>query len=234
MLEISWPRPLSARQLNQLDMFMNLLVDWNARMNLTAITDEEQVYVKHFYDSLAVLLTPQWQVMTKKDLRVIDVGTGAGFPGIPLAIVEPEMSFVLNDALQKRVGFLQAVVDELQLSNVQVIHARSEDLARDAKFRKQFDVVVSRAVARLNVLLELMCPFLVQNGVGFSYKGPSFDEEKADGLRAAKKLGAILQEELTYTLPLEMGKRTIVPFRQTTPVPNAYPRKAGVPQRKPL
>ncbi|MFB5190897.1 16S rRNA (guanine(527)-N(7))-methyltransferase RsmG [Alicyclobacillus fastidiosus] len=234
MLDIPWPKPLTEEQLKKLDAYRRLLLDWNERMNLTAITDEPEVYVKHFYDSLAVLMVPEWKKIVRPGLRVIDVGTGAGFPGIPLAIVEEDVEFVLNDALQKRVGFLQAVVDELNLANVRVIHARSEDLAREMDYRQQFDVVVSRAVARLNILMELMCPFLRVGGVGFSYKGPGFDDERVDGLRAAKRLGAALKEPMTYTLPLEMGARTIVAFEQITPISNTYPRKAGIPQRKPL
>ncbi|WAH37001.1 16S rRNA (guanine(527)-N(7))-methyltransferase RsmG [Alicyclobacillus dauci] len=234
MVDIQWPRVLTEEQLLQLDRYRSLLVDWNERMNLTAITEEEEVYVKHFYDSLAVLTVSQWQEVAKTGTRVIDVGTGAGFPGIPLAIVESNMEFVLCDALQKRITFLQAVKDELGLQNVTFVHARSEDLARNPAYRGQFDIVVSRAVARLNILMELMCPFLRPGGRGFSYKGPGFDDERKDGERAAAKLRAKLMDAHTYLLPKSMGSRTIVVFEQSAPVPETYPRKAGVPQRKPL
>jgi 16S rRNA (guanine527-N7)-methyltransferase len=234
MDEIAWPRPLTERQLTQLEQYRQLLLTWNERMNLTSITDETQVYVKHFYDSLAVLSIPLWSTAAKRGGQVIDIGTGAGFPGLPLAIVEQGMNFVLCDSLQKRVTFLEAVVQELGLQNVRCVHARSEDLARDLEYRGQFDVVVSRAVARLNILMELMCPFLRLHGVGFSYKGPGFDDERADGMRAAKKLHAKIQAVDTYTLPLDMGARTIVAFEQMSPLPHTYPRKAGIPQRKPL
>lgn len=234
MVDLKWPVPLSEVQLSQLECFRQLLVEWNERMNLTAITGEQEVYVKHFYDSLAVCQLDEWNARIGPGVRVIDIGTGAGFPGIPLAIALPDVLFVLCDALQKRVTFLQAVIDALGLTNVTCVHARSEDLARDILYRAKFDIVVSRAVARLNILMELMCPFLRVGGLGCSYKGPGFDDEREDGVRAAKRLNSSLRDAHTYTLPLSMGARTIVPFVQSGPIPKTYPRKAGVPQRHPL
>jgi 16S rRNA (guanine527-N7)-methyltransferase len=234
MDEIKWPIELTQGQETQFDAYRRLLVEWNERMNLTAITEEKEVYIKHFWDSLAVLTMPQWISVSNQSKRVIDIGTGAGFPGIPLAIAQPEKSFVLVDSLQKRISFLETVVARLGLKNVTCVHARSEDLARDKSYRGQFDFVVSRAVARLNVLMELMCPFLRVGGLGFSYKGPGLDEELKDGQRAAKKLQVQLHEAHSYTLPLEMGLRTIICFEQFRALPGVYPRKAGTPQRKPL
>lgn len=233
MVDLEWPRPLTQQQIAQLETYRQLLITWNERMNLTAITDETEVYVKHFYDSLAVFSVADWQ-QEWSGKRGIDIGTGAGFPGIPIAIACPDLELVLCDSLQKRVGFLKAVQEELGLNNVSCIHARSEDLARDTHYRGQFDFVVSRAVARLNILMELMCPFLRAGGLGFSYKGPGVEDERQDGLRAARKLHAALRGEYQYNLPLSMGTRTIVVFEQSTQTPDPYPRKAGIPQRKPL
>lgn len=234
MVEITWPIPLTERQVVQLEQFRVQLVDWNERMNLTGITAEAEVYVKHFYDSLAVAQMPEWLSVCKPSIRLIDVGTGAGFPGIPLAIAYPDVDVVLCDSLQKRVQFLQAVTDELGLANVTCVHARSEDLGQAEAFRGTFDVAVSRAVARLNVLMELMCPLLKRDGLGLCYKGPNLEEEMQDGQRAAKKLGCFVGPVFSYMLPLDMGSRRILPFHQESLVKRMYPRKAGLPQRDPL
>lgn len=234
MLELSWPISLAPSQLEKLELFRQLLMTWNARMNLTAITEEREVYVKHFYDSLTICQMGEWVKRVPQGARVLDVGTGAGFPGIPLAIALPNVQFVLNDALQKRVNFLTAVVEELELDNVVCIHGRSEDLARDKMYRAAFDAVVSRAVARLNVLMELMSPFLRVDGIGCSYKGPKVAEEWQDAVRAAGKLNATLLPSWAYTLPDGLGDRNILPWVQVKGVPRAYPRKAGTPQRMPL
>lgn len=229
-----WPLSLTEFQVEQLTDFQALLVEWNQKMNLTGITDDAGVTIKHFYDSLSVAHMSTWANRMKRDTRVIDVGTGAGFPGIPLAIAYPDVSFTLCDSLQKRVQFLSTVCDELQLTNVTCVHARSEDLGRDVTARGSFDFAVSRAVARLNILMELMVPFLKRGGYGVCYKGPSLDEEYEDGLRAAKKLQCHIESVASYELPLDMGARTLVLFEQTGMLSKEYPRKAGIPQKQPL
>jgi 16S rRNA (guanine527-N7)-methyltransferase len=216
------------------ERYYEMLVDWNDRVNLTAITDKEEVFVKHFMDSLIVASTEEWRRIEEAGGTVVDIGTGAGFPGLPLAICHPHLSFVLCDSLQKRVQFVKHVCEELGIVNVEVVHGRAEDLARNPAYRQRFDAVVSRAVARLNVLVELTLPFLCRGGFFFSYKGPGVEEELQDGIRAAGVLSGTLERVYNHVLPNEMGERAIVVFRQDGQVPKAYPRKAGTPQKRPL
>jgi 16S rRNA (guanine527-N7)-methyltransferase len=215
------------------ETYFRLLVDWNERINLTSITDRDEVFVKHFEDSLLVTCVEEWGAL-KKGSRVVDVGTGAGFPGLPLAIAQPAVDFVLCDALGKRVQFLEAVKTELGLKNVKVIHGRAEDLARQASFRNQFDAVVSRAVARLNVLAEITMPFARVQGHVFAYKGPSVSEELEDGKRAVEQLGGRVKRIDRMSLPHGQGDRALVVLEQTQITPKTFPRKSGTPQRKPL
>lgn len=214
--------------------YYELLVEWNQRMNLTNIVDRREVYVKHFYDSVWLREVPAWQRLMRSGCRAVDVGTGAGFPGLALAILVPDCEFVLLDALQKRIGFLTTVVEELGLSNVQVVHARAEDGARQSGLRGAFDAVLSRAVARLNVLMEYTLPFARVGGAVFAYKGPGVEEEWADGMAAASVLGGSLEERIERQLPEDMGKRVVVVVPKRAATPRVYPRKAGTPQKQPL
>jgi 16S rRNA (guanine527-N7)-methyltransferase len=214
--------------------FYALLVEWNEKMNLTGIVEQNEVYVKHFWDSLMIRDFPEWTDCVRREGRVVDVGTGAGFPGIPLAICFPSVQFVLCDSLNKRISFLQHVVEQLELTNVKLVHGRAEDLARLPAYRGQFDVVVSRAVARMNLLLELTAPFAKVGGTILSYKGPSVEEEWEDGERAGRELGCELVRVERIELPGNMGTRTVVVGKQVKEIPKRYPRKAGVPQKNPL
>lgn len=214
--------------------YYELLVDWNSRVNLTHITQRREVYVKHFYDSVWIRSRPEWQRLVVSGSRVVDVGTGAGFPGMALAILEPDKQFVLVDALQKRVAFLNAVVASLGLENVEVVHARAEDAAHLKQWRERFDLVVARAVARLNVLLEYTLPFARVGGAVFAYKGPGVDEELPDGKFAAKRLGGEVADTLQWQLPDELGERTLVVIDKVASTQREYPRKAGTPQKQPL
>ncbi|MCL6441987.1 MAG: 16S rRNA (guanine(527)-N(7))-methyltransferase RsmG [Alicyclobacillus sp.] len=226
---------LTVKQQGQLDAYYRMLVEWNDKMNLTAIVEREEVYVKHFWDSMAVRKLPAWQkCVSVAGKRVLDIGTGAGFPGLPLAVLYPEIEFVLVDALQKRLTFLRAVLDALSVTNVHLVHGRAEDLGKAAEYREQFDAVTSRAVARLNVLLELMAPFAAVGGALFAYKGPSVADELPEGERAARQLGVALTEPVSMQLPANMGDRTIVFGEKIRPTPARFPRKAGVPQKQPL
>lgn len=218
---------------DEYEVYFQLLVEWNERMNLTSITGRDEVFVKHFEDSLLVTCVAEWGTLSSGS-RVVDVGTGAGFPGMPLAIAQPDVEFVLCDALSKRVQFLEAVRARLGLRNVRVVHGRAEDLARQDSFRNQFDAVVSRAVARLNVLAEITMPFARVHGHVFAYKGPSVSEELEDGKRAVGQLGGSLKRIDRMSLPNGQGDRAIVVMEQRQITPKAFPRKSGTPQRKPL
>ncbi len=203
--------------------YYDLLIDWNTRMNLTAITGPEEVVKKHFYDSLAAL------PYLPDGAKIADVGTGAGFPAIPLLIMNPTLKITLVDSLQKRITFLEEVLKTLQLS-AECVHARAEDFGRDPKYRGQFDATVSRAVASLPVLLELTVPLLRVGGKAYCYKGDVSEE-----LKTAKSALHLLHCT-AETVPLESdyGARTLVICTKNAPTPSTYPRKAGLPAKKPL
>jgi 16S rRNA (guanine(527)-N(7))-methyltransferase GidB len=203
--------------------YYDLLIDWNTRMNLTAITEPEEVVKKHFYDSLAAL------PYLPDGAKIADVGTGAGFPAIPLLILNPTLKITLVDSLNKRITFLEEVLKTLQLS-AECVHARAEDFGRDPKYRGQFDATVSRAVASLPVLLELTVPLLRVGGKAYCYKGDVSEE-----LKTAKSALHLLHCT-AETVPLESdyGARTLVICTKNAPTPSTYPRKAGLPSKKPL
>lgn len=203
--------------------YYDLLLDWNTRMNLTAITTPEDVVKKHFLDSLAALplLTP--------DAKLVDVGTGAGFPGIPLLIVRPDLCVTLVDSLQKRVSFLEIVLEELGLTAT-CVHARAEDFARLPSHRGAYDFSVSRAVAALPVLLELTVPLLKVGGKSICYKG----DIKAEPASAKGALHLLHASVETVVLPSDYGARSLIICTKNAPTPSIYPRKAGMPTRKPL
>ena len=203
--------------------YYDLLIDWNTRMNLTAITEPEEVVKKHFFDSLAALL------YLKDGAKVADVGTGAGFPAIPLLIMNPTLKITLVDSLQKRITFLEEVLKTLQLS-AECVHARAEDFGRDPKVRGRFDATVSRAVASLPVLLELTVPLLRVGGKAYCYKGDVSEE-----LKIAKSALHLLHcTAETVPLASDYGARTLVICTKNAPTPSTYPRKAGLPSKKPL
>lgn len=203
--------------------YYDLLIDWNTRMNLTAITEPEEVVKKHFYDSLAAL--PHLE----NGAKVADVGTGAGFPAIPLLIMNPTLKITLVDSLQKRITFLEEVLKTLQLS-AECVHARAEDFGRDPKVRGRFDATVSRAVASLPVLLELTVPLLRVGGKAYCYKGDVSEE-----LKIAKSALHLLHcTAETVPLASDYGARTLVICTKNAPTPSTYPRKAGLPSKKPL
>ncbi len=203
--------------------YYDLLIDWNTRMNLTAITEPEEVVKKHFYDSLAAL------PYLPDGAKIADVGTGAGFPAIPLLIMNPTLKITLVDSLNKRITFLEEVLKTLQLS-AECVHARAEDFGRDPKYRGQFDATVSRAVASLPVLLELTVPLLRVGGKAYCYKGDVSEE-----LKTAKSALHLLHcTAETVPLASDYGARTLVICTKNAPTPSTYPRKAGMPSKKPL
>ena len=210
--------------------YMQLLLEWNKRFNLTAIEDPEEIVVKHFVDSIAPL--PCFK--GNKYKKLIDIGTGAGFPGVPLKIAHPDFAVVLLDSLQKRIYFLRNVVEQLKLDSVTVHHGRAEDYGKMRVFRENFDIAVSRAVSRLTVLVELCLPFVKVNGIFLAYKGPNVDKEIKEAEKAITILGGKILENREIILPgLDEG-RNIVIIEKSAPTPEKYPRKAGLPEKRPL
>lgn len=221
---------LNETQLAQFARYLELLLSWNERVNLTAITAPRDVYVKHFYDSLTPVLVHDFNGRQ----RLIDVGTGAGFPGIPLKIAFPHVRLTLLDALKKRLAFLETVAEELALEDVQLIHGRAEELGRDAAHREQYDVAVSRAVARLNVLSEYCLPFVRQGGVFIAMKGGQAAGEVQQAHRAVRRLGGGSVQSFSFALPDGAGERTLCTVVKEKATPQAYPRAPGMPAKKPL
>jgi len=221
---------LSQQQKDQFQRYFELLVEWNEKINLTAITDKNDVYLKHFYDSLAPVLQGH---IKNQDIRLLDIGAGAGFPSLPMKILCPKLEVTIIDSLNKRINFLNLLANELQLSGVHFYHGRAEDFGQDKAFRAQFDVVTARAVARLQILSELTIPFLKVGGQLIALKAAAADEELAEAKNALNLLFAkpILNDN--YHLPNGDGRHiTIVEKKKETP--NKYPRRAGMPNKKPL
>lgn len=221
---------LSEEQMAQFEKYYELLVEWNEKMNLTGITEKSQVYEKHFYDSI----TPAFYYDFTNVESVIDVGSGAGFPGIPLKICFPSLKLTILDSLNKRLVFLQEVARQLELKNVEFVHGRAEDAGRDKKYREQFDMAIARAVARMNVLTELCIPFVKLGGVFLVMKGANVEEELNEGKKAIKSLGGKTEKVETFELPEEQSERNIIIVRKQEKTPAVYPRKAGTPAKKPL
>ena len=209
--------------LDRFETYHRLLAEWNEKMNLTAITDPVDVAEKHFADSLAAL------PYLKPGMKVIDVGTGAGFPGVPLLIMMPELDLTLADSLQKRLTFLDALLKELGLKAA-LVHGRAEDLGQNKLYRERYDAALSRAVANLPVLLELTTPFVKVGGSAIAYKGDAMEE-----LESAKSAAFLLHVKLrSVDLASNLGKRCLIFADKTAPTPKQYPRKAGTPNKKPL
>ena len=219
---------LSEKQLEQFEKYYEMLIEKNKVMNLTAITEFHEVLEKHFLDSVSLIRVKNLH----QPITVLDLGTGAGFPGIPLKIVFPELKVTLADSLNKRVLFLQEVIDELQLENIEAIHGRAEDLARDKKYREQFDLVVSRAVANLSTLSEYCLPFVQIGGEFISYKSGDCEEEVSAAKSAVFLLGGKIKETMKFDLG-ESG-RSFITIEKVKGTPKIYPRKAGTPSKKPL
>lgn len=208
-----------------------LLLEWNAKMDLTAVTDEADMIDRHYIDSLMALTFPG---LIPEKATLIDVGTGAGFPGLPLALARPDLRVTLMDAQQKRLNFLQAVIDALHLSNVTLVHARAEDGARSPAHRERYDLAVARAVAPLPVLAEYLLPYVTIGGQAICWKGPAVQEEMAAGKKAAFLLGGKLLEPLSVTIPGQSWQHLLLPIRKQTKTARQYPRKAGTPSKAPL
>ena len=221
---------LTSDQISAFNRYYELLVEWNEKINLTAITEPREVAIKHIVDSLSCYQ----EDLFAGDISLIDVGTGAGFPGLPLKIFCPELKLTLLDSLNKRVKFLQLVVDELGLKDVEVIHARSEEAARNKKYREQFDLATARAVARLPIICEYCLPFVKQGGTFIALKGRQYEEEIQEAQKAFSVLGGKLVKSMPVKLPELEDKRAVVYIKKEKATPKVYPRKAGTPERNPI
>lgn len=207
--------------------YKDILLVWNEKMNLTAITDENEIVIKHFIDSLTI------EKYIPQNAKLIDVGTGAGFPGIPLKIARDDLEIVLLDSLQKRVNFLNEVINECELKNISAVHGRAEDFGQDKKYRENFDIVTARAVANLATLTELCIPFIKVGGIFVCMKGDASEEIK-NAAKAIKELGMKKEKIDTFKLVGNDAVRTIIVYKKEKSTPSKYPRKAGVPSKNPI
>ena len=218
----------SVEQMDKFYKYMNLLIEWNEKINLTAIIEPNEIILKHFIDSITIL----------KDIKdgsiVVDVGTGAGFPGIPLSIMNPTLKITLVDSLNKRLIFLQEVINELDLKNVELVHARVEEFGRNKKYREKFDVATSRAVANLATLSEYLLPLVKINGKAISMKAGNASQEIEDAKKAIKTLGGNINNIEEFNLPQSDIGRTIIIIDKISGTPGKYPRKPGTPAKEPI
>lgn len=224
---------LTDQQMKQFADYYQLLVATNRQVNLTRITEKNDVYLKHFYDSLTgAFAEPRLQ---NEELTLCDIGAGAGFPSLPLKIAFPQLKVTIVDSLNKRINFLQELVSKLGLADVELIHDRAETFsAKKSAYREKYDLVTARAVARLSVLSELCLPAARVGGELVAYKASAADEELADAQAAIKKLGGEVQKEIALTLPGTDEQRKIVIIDKTSATPQKYPRRPGLPNKKPL
>ena len=223
---------LTNEQFYQFQNYYELMIEWNSFMNLTAITEMDEVIMKHFVDSVSLIqAVPD---LEKKDYSLIDIGTGAGFPGIPLKIVFPDLKITLLDSLNKRIKFLNQVILDLSLNNISAVHGRAEDLAQQKEYREHYDFCVSRAVANLATLSEYCLPFVKKKGYFISYKSETLQQELGQAKHAMQKLNCSLYQEYSYTLPETDYYRVLAAFSKNGPLKKKYPRQAGKPKRNPL
>lgn len=215
-------------QLKQFYQYMNLLIEWNEKINLTAIVEPKEIILKHFIDSLTI---------TKyigKNQSVIDIGTGAGFPGIPLKIVRKDLKITLLDSLNKRIHFLDEVIKDLALENIDTVHARIEEYAKNKNYRETYNIATSRAVANLTTLSEYMLPMVRINGMAICMKGSEISEEISKSKNSIKLLGGEISKIEEFTLPKSDYKRNLILIEKARQTPNKYPRKPGMPSKEPL
>lgn len=220
-------------QINQFYNYYHLLIEWNKKMNLTAITDYEEVVMKHFIDSLSIVKAFD-QSFLHEMKAVIDIGTGAGFPGIPLKIVFSDLEITLLDSLNKRIRFLDEVIKKLDLKKIQSLHGRAEDYAKQSNYRERYDLCVSRAVANLSTLSEYSLPYVKIGGYFISYKSGDIDVELNSSEKAVKILGGKIDKVVRFNLSDTDIKRTMVIIKKDSITNNKYPRKAGMPSKEPL
>lgn len=221
---------LTTFQLEQFEIYFKTLVEWNSKMNLTAITDHNEVYVKHFYDSISAAF---YFDFTKK-LSIIDVGAGAGFPSLPLKICFPQLEVTIVDSLNKRITFLQHLIEQLGVEDVQLYHDRAETFAQKREHREAYDLATARAVARLNVLAELCLPLVKVDGAFIAMKGSKGNEEIEEAKAAIHLLGGEVEKHTSFPLPEDEAERHIICVRKKRRSPKKFPRKPGIPNKQPI
>ena len=219
---------LSELQKEQYSKYYDLVVEWKQKINLTAITEEDEFYTKHFFDSISLAFYKDYSNIES----ICDVGSGAGFPSIPLKILYPNLKVTIVDSLNKRIKFLNLVKDELGLTDCNFVHARAEEFGQNKEYRESFEIVTARAVARLNILAELCLPLVKKDGYFLSLKAQKAEEETNEAINAIKLLGGKLEKDLEFDI--EGEERHILEIRKAKETPNKYPRKAGTPNKKPL
>ncbi len=219
---------LKKEQTEKFYKYMNLLLEWNEKINLTAITEPEEVILKHFVDSLTI------SKYIEKGAKLIDMGTGAGFPGIPLKILRDDIEITLADSLNKRINFLNEVIKELNLKNIQTVHTRAEEFGKNKKYRESFDIATSRAVANLSTLSEYLIPLVKPNGKVICMKGSEVKEEVEMAKKAIEILGGKIEQEESFNLPNSDMKRNLVIIKKVKVTPAKYPRKPGTPAKEPI
>lgn len=223
---------LTDKQKQQFKLYFKMLIEVNEHVNLTRITEEDEVYLKHFYDSITPLFT--FGAVFKDGATLCDVGAGAGFPSIPLKILKPGLKVTIVDSLQKRLNFLKDLISKLGLTDVELVHGRAEDVGQNKLYRERFDIVTARAVARMSVLSEYCLPLVKKGGYFVALKGPKAEDELDDGKKALEVLGGKLIKDEELTLPESEEERTLVLVQKVKSTPKKYPRQAGTPRRKPI
>lgn len=221
---------ITNEQLNMFVLYKELLLKWNKKINITSIEEDDEIDIKHFLDSLSPIKTNLFH----DNMRVLDVGTGGGFPAIPLKIMVDNIDMVMIDSLNKRVKFLNEVINVLNLKGTTAIHGRAEDLGQDSKYREGFDVVISRAVASLNVLSEYCLPFAKVGGYFVAMKGKDIEEELKDAMKAINILGGKVEEKVLVEIPESDIIHSLIIIKKISKTPTKYPRQAGKPKKKPL
>ena len=219
---------LTEEMQQQLEDYMKLLLEWNEKINLTAITEEDEIILKHFVDSLTI------SKYIKEGKSIVDVGTGAGFPGIPLKIARKDLKVTLVDSLNKRILFLNEVIEKLGLKEIETLHYRAEEFGQNKKYRESFDIATSRAVANLSTLVEYLLPLVKVGGICICMKGSEIKEELENSKKAIQILGGEIQEIEEFYLPETDIKRTIVIVKKISSTPKKYPRKPGTPVKEPI
>lgn len=219
---------LKEEQVEKFYIYMQLLIEWNEKVNLTAIVEPEEIILKHFIDSMTIAEN------INKNAKIIDVGTGAGFPGIPLKIIREDLEVCLLDSLNKRINFLNEVISKLKLENIEASHGRAEELGRNKKYREKFDYATSRAVANLSTLSEYLLPFVKENGYCISMKGSNVEEELEQGKKAISILGGEMKQIEKFQLPQSDINRCIIIINKVKSTPAKYPRRPGTPAKEPI